>query len=151
VRLDALLSCGADEVVALTEDQAATDAALAAAAAEADIVLDYLWGPPARQAMMALLTARADRSRAVDWIQIGAVAGPTMELPSAALRSANLRVQGTGQGAVSPAAYLAELPSLVGEITAGTITVTPEPVPLADVEAAWSRADRPGTRTVLVP
>ena len=58
--------------------------------------------------MMALLAARSDRSRALDWVQIGAVAGPTMELPSVAVRSANLRVQGTGQGSVSPAAYLGE-------------------------------------------
>ena len=101
--------------------------------------------------MMALLGARSDRSRAVDWIQIGAVAGPDIELPSVALRSANLRLLGTGQGAVSPAAYLAELPALVQEINAGTITVTPNMVPLADVEAAWTRPEPPGARTVLVP
>ena len=51
------------------------------------------------------------------------MAGPTIELPSVALRSANLRLQGNGQGAVSTAAYLAELPSLVDEIDAGTIAV----------------------------
>ena len=90
-------------------------------------MIDYLWGKPAERAIMALLTARADRSRALDWIQIGAVAGPTIELPSVALRSANLRLQGNGQGAVSPAAYLAELPSLVDEIDAGTIAVDREP------------------------
>jgi len=150
-RLDALRSLGADEVVALTGDQAATDAALGGAAGEVDIVLDYLWSTPARHAMMALLGARSDRSRAVDWIQIGAVAGPAIELPSVELRSANLRLQGTGQGAVSPAAYLAELPALVQEINAGTITVTPNMVPLADVEAAWTRPEPPGARTVLVP
>ena len=94
--------------------------------------------------MMALLGARSDRSRAVDWIQIGAVAGPDIELPSVALRSANLRLLGTGQGAVSPTAYLAELPSLVQEINAGAITVTPDMVPLAEVEAAWTRPEPPG-------
>lgn len=101
--------------------------------------------------MMALLGARSDRSRAVDWIQIGAVAGPDIELPSVALRSANLRLLGTGQGAVSPTAYLAELPSLVQEINAGAIRVTPDMVPLAEVEAAWTRPEPPGARTVLVP
>ena len=98
--------------------------ALAAAAAESNIVLDYLWGKPAQHAITALLTARSDRSREMNWIQIGSVAGPAMELPSAALRSANFRLQGSGQGSVSPRAYLAELPSLVAEITAGTIAVT---------------------------
>jgi len=150
-RLAALTSAGADELVALTDDDEATGRALGAAAAEVDIVIDYLWGKPTERAIMALLTARSDRSRALDWIQIGAIAGPTIELPSVALRSANLRLQGNGQGAVSTEAYLAELPSLVDEIDAGTIAVRPTPVPLADVEEAWSRPDAPGTRTVLVP
>jgi hypothetical protein len=55
------------------------------------------------------------------------MAGPTIDLPSVALRSANLRLQGTGQGAVSAAAYGAELPSLVDEISAGTIVLGPTP------------------------
>ena len=150
-RLGALTSLGADEVVPLTDDQDATDRALGAAAAEVDIVVDYVWGRPAEHAIMALLVARADRSRAMNWIQIGAMAGPTIELPSVALRSANFRIQGNGQGAVSTAAYLAELPSLVREINAGTIAVKPNTVPLADVEAIWTQPDPPGERTVLVP
>jgi NADPH:quinone reductase-like Zn-dependent oxidoreductase len=141
----------ADEVVQLTGDDDATADRLAAAAAEVDIVLDYLWGTPAQQAMQALLRQRSDRSRALNWIQIGAIAGPTIELPSVVLRSANLRLQGNGQGAVSPAAYLAELPSLVDAIEAGTIAVHPNTVPLADVERVWTRADLPGERTVLLP
>jgi NADPH:quinone reductase-like Zn-dependent oxidoreductase len=150
-RLQALIPAGADEVVQLTDDAAATGAALAAAAAETDIVIDYLWGRPSQQAITALLTARSDRSRLLDWIQIGAVAGPTIELPSAALRSANFRLQGSGQGSVSPRAYVAELPSLVEEISAGTIAVRTRTVPLADVEQAWTAKEIPGERTVLVP
>jgi hypothetical protein len=63
----------------------------------ADTVVDYLWGEPAAHAMMSLLTAREDRSKALNWVQIGSVAGATMALPSVALRSANLRVMGSGQ------------------------------------------------------
>jgi NADPH:quinone reductase-like Zn-dependent oxidoreductase len=141
----------ADDVVQLTDDADATSKALAAAAAEADIVLDYLWGKPTEQAIVALLTARSDRSRPLDWIQIGSVAGPDIRLPSAALRSAALRLQGSGQGSVSPRAYGAELPSLIDEITAGSIAVQPSPVPLADVERAWATQDAAGERTVLIP
>ena len=148
-RLAALPGLGADAVVALTDD---TDhPALAAAASEVDLVLDYLWGRPASTAIMALLRARDDRSRALDWIQIGSMAGPTIELPSVALRSANFRLQGNGQGAVSTRTYLAELPALINEIETGGIAVTARPVPLADVETAWTRPDTPGVRTVLVP
>jgi NADPH:quinone reductase-like Zn-dependent oxidoreductase len=150
-RLSAVAAAGADDVIPLTADHEATGTALAEAAAEVDIVLDYLWGKPAQRAIVALLTARSDRSRAMNWIQIGSVAGPTIELPSVALRSANLRVLGNGQGAVSGRAYLAELPSLVAEINSGAIAVSASPVPLAEVEAAWTRTGSPGERTVLVP
>ncbi|MGB7051731.1 MAG: zinc-binding alcohol dehydrogenase family protein [Acidimicrobiales bacterium] len=150
-RLAELPALGADEVVALADDPAVTGERLAAAAAEVDVVIDYLWGEPTTVAIMALLKARADRSRAMDWIQIGAIAGPTIELPSVALRSANLRLQGTGQGAVSLDVYLAELPSLVEEIDAGTIDVNTSSVALADVEATWNTPEAPGVRTVLIP
>ncbi|HTZ23869.1 MAG TPA: zinc-binding dehydrogenase, partial [Streptosporangiaceae bacterium] len=150
-RLEALTSAGADDIVQLTADSDATGKALAAAAADTDIVIDYLWGTPAQQAIMALLTARSDRARALNWVQIGAVAGPTIELPSVALRSANLRLQGSGQGSVGLADYLAELPSLVDAISNGAIAVKANTVPLADVEQAWTRTEPPGERTVLVP
>lgn len=150
-RLNALRSAGADDVVQLTDDPDATAKALGEAAAEVDIVIDYLWGTPAQQAIMALLTKRSDRSRAMHWIQIGAMAGPTMDLPSVALRSANLRIQGNGQGAVSTKVYLGELWSLVDEIDSGTIAVKTKCQPLADVEVIWVQSDVPGERTVLVP
>lgn len=149
--LATLPGLGADATVALTDDSDATAAALADAAAEVDLVIDYLWGAPAAAAMMPLLRARSDRSRALDWIQIGSVAGPTIELPSVLLRSANLRIQGNGQGAVSTRAYVAELPSLVDEISSGAIAVSARTRRLSDVEHAWTEPDSPGVRTVLQP
>src|ERR1700729_2498231 len=150
-RLNALTTVGADALVRLVDDAGATNQALADAAADVDIVIDYLWGKPAQHAIMALLTARHDRSRELNWIQIGATAGATIELPPIALRSANLRLQGNGQGAVSPPAYLAELPTLVDQIKAGTIALKASPTGLADVETIWTTTDKPGERTVLMP
>ncbi|MEJ0014308.1 MAG: zinc-binding dehydrogenase [Actinomycetota bacterium] len=43
-RLNALTSVGADDLVQLTDDADVTAQALAAAASEVDIVIDYLWG-----------------------------------------------------------------------------------------------------------
>ncbi len=150
-RLAALSALGADDVVNLVDDPTVTAEHLASAAAEVDIVLDYLWGAPAVNAMLAMLEARSDRSRSMNWIQIGAMAGPTIELPSAVLRSANLRIQGNGQGAVSTEGYLAELPSLIDEIDAGSIVVDVRSAPLADVEATWSAPAIPGLRIVFTP
>ena len=150
-RLEALPGFGADATVALTDDAPGTAAALAEAACEVDLVIDYLWGKPASEAIMALLQARSDRSRELNWIQIGSVAGPTIELPSVALRSANFRLQGNGQGAVSTRAYLAELPSLIEEIDNGGLVVDTRSAPLAEVETVWTEPEVPGVRTVLVP
>jgi NADPH:quinone reductase-like Zn-dependent oxidoreductase len=149
--LQALSALGADDLVRLGDDGEVPDGALAAAAAGVDVVIDYLWGEPAQRAMLALLTARSDRSRALDWIQIGAIAGPTIELPSVALRSANLRVQGSGQGSVGAGTYAAELPSLVAEIERGTFAVHARGVPLAEVQSAWEAPVRRGERIVFVP
>jgi NADPH:quinone reductase-like Zn-dependent oxidoreductase len=150
-RLKEVTRVGADEVVQLTKDTEATARALGDAAAEVDIVIDYLWGKPAEQAIMALLTARSDRSRSLNWIQIGAVAGPTLLLPSVALRSANFRIQGVGQGAISTEGYLAELLPLVDEIESGTLEVVTRTVQLKDIESTWTEPDVPGERIVIVP
>ena len=45
-RLRELIPAGADDVVQLTDGADATAKALAAAAADTDIVVDYLWGAP---------------------------------------------------------------------------------------------------------
>ncbi|WP_027342141.1 quinone oxidoreductase family protein [Hamadaea tsunoensis] len=152
-RLAELPALGADAVVRLPgggpADAPLDKNALAEAAADVDLVLDYLWAEPASEAIVALLTARTDRSRALDWIQIGAVAGPTIELPSVVFRSANFRLQGNGQGAVSPKAYVAELPSLVAELRSGGITAAVRTAPLADVERVWTEPEPAGVRTVL--
>jgi NADPH:quinone reductase-like Zn-dependent oxidoreductase len=129
-RLAALKRLGADVTVSLD--------ALAGAAQDVDVVIDYLWGEPAADAMAALITHRADRGRALDWIQIGSVAGPTAAIPSAALRAADLRIVGSGQGSVSTAAIVAELPALAAEISAGAFTIDSRPVPLSEVEATWN-------------
>jgi NADPH:quinone reductase-like Zn-dependent oxidoreductase len=150
-RLAALSGLGADQLVQLTSDADATDEALAEVAAEVDVVIDYLWGEPAKRAMMALLTRRTDRSRALDWIQIGAVAGPELVLPSSALRSANLRLQGVGQGALSGGGYVAELPSLIEEIASGTLAIETHTARLSEVEQAWTEPGDPGIRTVFLP
>lgn len=149
-RLALLPALGADATVALTGDRDRDAAGLADAASGVDLVLDYVWGTPAIEAMVAVLRGRADRSRELNWIQIGAVAGPSIELPSVALRSANLRLQGTGQGAVSARAYLAELPALIDELDQGTLQVTTRSIPLSAVREAWTAAEEPGVRTVLV-
>jgi len=150
-RLDQLAALGADTTVSLAGDPAEGAAKIGAAAAATDIVIDYLWGQPAADAMAAIVTRRPDRGRPLTWIQIGSVAGRAAPLESAALRAARLTVVGSGQGSVSTADILAELPALARQITAGTFTVNARAVPLAQVEQVWTAPASPTERIVLTP
>jgi NADPH2:quinone reductase len=148
-RLDALLAKGADELVPLTPDEAATAVAFAAAAAEVDVVLDYVWGPPAEQAMQAILSARTEHTRILDWVQVGGTGGMSITLGGHTLRHNALRISGSGFGSVI--IEDADLPGLSAALASGLVDVRPHIVPLADVEKAWAHVDRPGERTVIVP
>jgi NADPH:quinone reductase-like Zn-dependent oxidoreductase len=148
-RLDLLTDLGATSLVSLAGDPAQAAGRLGEVAADVDVVIDYTWGAPAERAMPALITHRADRSKPLDWIQIGSMAGPDITLPSFVLRAANLRIMGSGQGSVTAAGIVAELPSLMEQLAAGTITAAAVPVPLAQVQDAWTAPARPGERVVL--
>ncbi|MEV0351122.1 zinc-binding alcohol dehydrogenase family protein [Nonomuraea sp. NPDC050680] len=139
-RLKALTALGADETV--TFDQISR-------AADVDVVIDYVWGECAAGAMTAMLTARADRSAPLVWIQIGSVAGRTAPIPSAGLRSARLQIVGSGIGSVPARDFLAELPELASAVAAGTVDVQARAVPLAQVAQAWSAET--DDRIVFVP
>jgi NADPH:quinone reductase-like Zn-dependent oxidoreductase len=142
-RLKLLTTLGADAAVALD--------AVAASAADVDVVLDYLWGEPTERAMSAILHARSDRAHPLTWIQIGSMAGRELTLPSYLLRAAALTIIGSGQGSVPGQDILAELPELAALIASGKLAINPHPVPLADVRQAWTEQAAPGERVVLVP
>jgi NADPH:quinone reductase-like Zn-dependent oxidoreductase len=150
-RLELLGGLGATKVVSLAGDAEEAAERLGEAAADVDVVIDYTWGAPTQRAIPALLTRRTDRAAALDWIQIGATAGPDITLPSAVLRAANLRIMGSGQGSVTAAGIVAELPALIERLTAGALTVAPQPVPLSEVEAIWTAPTEAGRRVVLTP
>ncbi|MFF3617420.1 zinc-binding alcohol dehydrogenase family protein [Streptomyces sp. NPDC002580] len=139
-RLKTLTELGAHQ--ALTFDEIA-------AAADVDVVLDFVWGAPAAGAMLPILTARADRSAPLTWVQIGSIAGDPAPIPSAALRAARLQIVGSGIGSVSPRDFIAELPELVAAVTDNALDVQARAVPLARIGQAWN--EPASERLVFVP
>jgi NADPH2:quinone reductase len=139
-RLERLASRGADAVVALDGDPSA---ALAEAAGDGvDVVIDPLWGPPARAAM------RAAR-RGARHVQLGQLAGETVELPAPVIRAAALDVLGFAVFHVPDAARRDAYLRLTGLAAAGRLSVDVDVLPLADVGTAWERQRR-GPRAKLV-
>ena len=136
-RLAGLTALGADATISLTGSDQEIAAAITAAAAETDIVIDYLWGRPAEIVLPAVLLARKDEGKPITWLHIGAVSGVTTSLLSAALRAHNLTIVGSGQGSLSRADFAAELPALISELAAGRISTDARPVALSEVETTW--------------
>ncbi len=150
-RLAALPGLGADGTISLTGSDAEIAAEVQQNAADTDMVIDYLWGVPAQRILPAILAARSDPSQPLTWVHIGAMGGAEASVPSVALRSHNLTILGSGQGAVSTADFVKEIAALIDEIAAGGLTINALPVPLRDVEAVWDSPESRTNRVVFQP
>lgn len=115
-----------------------------------DVVLDFLWGEPTKNALYAIIPNRTNDEQLLTWIQIGAVAGLEAPISSAALRALNLQLIGSGQGSVPPRDYRDEIEELAGEVFKGTFETAARPIPLSEVEAAWADTTS-AERIVIVP
>lgn len=154
-RLEWLRDAGADDVVRIGDDLSEQIAALHDSQ-PFDVVFDYLWGTPGEQVLAALgntgLTAGYHRTR---YVQIGSMAGPTITLPSAILRSAGVEIVGVGLGSIPEEAKARAagqlLPELFQMAAAGTLRLDVAQRPLSEVADAWSAETPSGTRVVLTP
>jgi NADPH:quinone reductase-like Zn-dependent oxidoreductase len=92
---------------------------------------------------------------ATRFVQIGSMAGPTLNLPAGILRGNGITVSGIGIGSVPPEVLMRTrteaLPRLFAMIAAGELALTTAARPLAEVADAWTKAEPSGTRVVLTP
>jgi NADPH:quinone reductase-like Zn-dependent oxidoreductase len=155
-RLQWLRSVGADDVIALGEEDLGARVAAAHAEQPFDAVLDYLWGEPAEKVLTALgANQLAAEFHATRFVQIGAMAGPTMNVPAGVLRSAGITLSGLGMGSVPVEVLIGArnegLPRLLAMVAAGELQIETKQRALAEVADAWSSPEPSGTRVVLTP
>jgi NADPH:quinone reductase-like Zn-dependent oxidoreductase len=121
-----------------------------------DIVLDYIWGHQAEVLLDALtghdLNAEAHHTR---YIQIGEMAGATIKLSAATLRSSAIEIYGQGGGSI-PKEVMMKIsteifPQLINLAAEKKLVIDTEAVPLKDIEKAWRRQDAGGKRIVIIP
>lgn len=154
-RLDWLRGAGADVVIPLGDDlreQIAAEHALR----PIDVVIDYLWGDPAEQTLSVLGNSGMHAAyHATRYVQVGAMAGPTINLPAAILRSSGVQILGTGAGSVPAEAQRRVgseiLPRLFTMLSDGSLQLEVQRAQLSDVEQVWGAREPSGVRTVLVP
>jgi NADPH:quinone reductase-like Zn-dependent oxidoreductase len=151
-----LRALGADEVISLSQPEEAIKVAFKQAAKETpfDIVLDYLWGRPAELLLDALTghDLRAE-GKVTRYIHIGGMAGATIQLPGAVLRSTRLELCGSGGGSMSKEAtaslFTEIVPAIFRLASEGKLTIDTEVMPLSAIATAWERAGSDGKRMVI--
>ncbi|MHC6225539.1 quinone oxidoreductase family protein [Pseudomonas sp. X10] len=140
-----LRELGADEFICL--DQPAEQ--LTAALREQihghgiDVVLDYLWGPPAACILDAVVShGSGEAAPRLRFVNIGALAGAHLSMSPGALRSSGLEMLGSGLGSVSNEGLVKVVGQLLQAIGTAGLEVEAEAVPLSEVESAWQRNAR---------
>jgi NADPH:quinone reductase-like Zn-dependent oxidoreductase len=145
-RLERALERGADAVVAIDEEDDLPAALRAAADGKLDVVIDTLWGAPARAAIEAA-------GRGARHVQVGQLAGVELTLPAPAVRSVSLDLRGFSVAHPPPEVRREGYATLSRHVADGDIVVDVEALPLAQVDTAWERqrGAEGGAKLVLVP
>jgi NADPH:quinone reductase-like Zn-dependent oxidoreductase len=140
---------GADVTVALVEDDGAVEESFKQQfAAGVDVVIDYLWGKSAERLLIAAAKAGED-GVPLRFVQIGSISGPNITLPSAVLRASAIELMGSGIGSVPRDRFVSAIADLLHAAVPAGLKIATRPVPLSQVEDAWSWTDR-SRRTVLM-
>ena len=114
------------------------------------VVIDFLWGPSAE----AILAAAAGHGSLqgeprIRFVQVGAISGNTITLPGGLLRSSGVELLGSGLGSLSSQAILQSLSTMFEAQTKMRFAIDIDPVPLSEVEEAWTRQEP--SRIVFIP
>lgn len=139
--VESLEQAGVDTAIRLDQPEDEIRKALAAEIEQGiDVVIDYLWGRPAELLLEGLEKGfRPEGGHSMRWVQVGTSAGKAITLPGAILRSVDLKMLGSGFGSVPMQGVLEAIPPLFSLAATGVLSMLADPIPLQDVEAAWTR------------
>lgn len=113
-----------------------------------DVVLDYLWGASAETLILAAAKAGKD-AVPIRFVQIGAVSGGDIVLPSAALRSSALVLMGSGIGSIPRKGLVSAIRGVLQAVVPGKLKIETKAVPLSEVAETWNQ-DSGNSRVVFV-
>jgi len=115
-----------------------------------DVVLDYVYGD---LAMHLLSTIKVAPGKSVQYVMIGGLSGQfDVPFPTAAMRSKDITVRGSGPGAISFSVILEEMKELVNAMTGWKLLDTVRGVPLKDIETVWKDKElQKKHRLVFIP
>jgi len=144
---------GADATISLEQDPVALsdDFRKHLSESKIDVVLDYLWGPPA-ESLLAAISQKglSHASHRIRFVQIGNSAGRAITLLGATLRSSGLELIGSGFGSASLQEIMKAVGEFLQEAAKSPFQIPTKVVSLRDVEALWNSPDK-GARLVFQP
>lgn len=153
--LTELNSLGADQTIAITGDDAEFVAQLQAfhQATPITIVIDYLWGQTA-ELILSVLKGKNLFTTPVSYVSVGSMAGDTIQLSSAVLRSVDLKVTGSGIGSWpqehTKRIFTEILPEALQLAAEGKLKLETVTGNLADIADLWNLNVADGKRLVVV-
>ena len=116
-----------------------------------NVVLDFVWGEPARRVLRAATKDRGAKTgeARLRFVQLGTVAGDEIQLRGDMLRSTGLELVGSGIGSVSVNELLTGAGELLAAAPAAGFRAPFESLPLSAVTDAWNQ--EPDVRYLLLP
>jgi NADPH2:quinone reductase len=148
--LEKTQSLGADLTISLELPREELVAALRSEInAGIDVVLDYIWGPPAEATLEAIARRDNETSR-LRYIQIGQAAGRTIPLDGSVLRSSAVELLGSGFGSVALPDLLTSIRDFFAEAARQPFHIDVRTFPLSDVTSAWNEPEG-DARLVFIP
>jgi NADPH2:quinone reductase len=151
--LEALKHLGADAIIPLDQEHDSLVSSIRREWAKApiDVVLDYLWGPPAEAVLEAISQKGFQHATSrVRFVQVGESAGKTISLAAATLRSSAIEFLGSGFGSASMDEIFLALAEFFRVAATSSLKMNIKAVPLRDVEALWNSPEQ-GARLVFLP
>jgi len=153
--LKSLLTLGADEIISLKQDDQSIVDQLKAIQQETpiDIILDYLWGHSA-ELIFSFLKGKGNFTHKVRYVSIGAMAGDSIQLSAAILRSVDLQLSGSGLGSWNreqvKLLFSEILPEMFLLAAQQKLKVNIETIPLVHIETMWNKELPDGKRVVVI-
>ncbi|WP_300602461.1 zinc-binding alcohol dehydrogenase family protein [Niabella sp.] len=155
-QLEKAIALGADDTISLLQTDAAITEQVKQLQAQTpvDIVLDYLWGKPTALILDAFRGGSVHHTAGkIKVVTVGAMAGDALPVSSAALRSADIELMGSGFGSLTPKDFDAfnktMLPEMFERAAAKQLKIDLDIEPLINIEAAWNKPLDAGKRLVI--
>jgi NADPH:quinone reductase-like Zn-dependent oxidoreductase len=134
-----LLALGADAFISLNQPPEQVASEVSREMAEGiDVVLDYLWGPPAKWVLDGIAScAKSFGARRVRFVNIGELAGATMTLTSHPLRSTQVELIGSGIGSLPKQSLVDSVAEVVAAMKYEPLEMSALVVPIHEVSKHW--------------